>query len=138
MLIHLAGLLAILTLSGCTTTLLFKLEDGRSGKPLENVTVQWSELKFFGFVDVLTTQRALPETGTNGLVEISKITRRNRSHSFGFQREGYERAAVLVDFRNTPSFGLFSPFFTKAAPVVDWVPLERGTTVIRVPLYEKR
>lgn len=140
MMAHLTGLFAILILSGCTTNVLVKLEDGRSGKPLEDVTVQWSELKYFGIVDVKEIQHPVSKTGTNGVVEIHEIRKRNRSHSLVFQKEGYHRASLLMDFRDPSYYGIFSPLSTNGAPSPDAVPVpfRTGTTVIRIPLHEKR
>ncbi len=140
MMARLTGLFAILFLSGCTTNVQIKLEDGRSGKPLEDVTVKWSELKYFGIMDAKEIQHSISKTGANGAVEIHEIRKRNRSHSLVFQKEGYHRASLLMEFRDTPYYSIFSPLSTKDAPSPDAVPVpfRTGTTVIRIPLHEKR
>ena len=41
--------LVVIFLSGCNTTARFKVEDGLSMEPLENVLVNWTELHYSGW-----------------------------------------------------------------------------------------
>lgn len=94
----------LIFLTGCTHLVRFQTIDGHTGRPLPNVSVRWTKVRYHGLLDLDTNSVWLPKTDTNGAATINGT---KAWHNFRFECPGYWPANVVLLPRG--QIGIISP-----------------------------